>query len=517
VYVRLPHPIGEGNLLFFDPARLVETAVPRQRAPVARRALGALEAPPEDEVRTLERRLRRLFAGRARVSTGWALWWLLLGPALAVLWINAAPLVAVLFGWLPPLAALIATLGGVAGGPVLAAIVALVPLAWAWRRALGYARAARRWNRLAAVVRGRRYRDAPLASAADPGLAAVADETAPALRRLHEVVPTLAETGADGAAEAAELCRAVYRTAVRHGFTAVAAAYHALYVQLSLAEQRLGLTERKGGVLAERKTRAEAARTRRALSARLGLFSPRGGVSGRYFAPLLGVAAGAAALGLTFLACGTFLVPPDEAIVVDPPQSHVPRLLRAVVGAIGFPTGHDEATPVETVRTTGLHLGWPRPFAARHAVTLEDQTTVLQARFRESDVRPDSFDVVQVQIHFRIADLDRWAPHDRDASGVDQLTANLSAVLERLIQDQRRAARQEVVQQTPALANDPDEAGRRADALVETRLESLVRAYVQALGQVPAVQDAGVQVSSEFQSRLVRGIPAALAGPGDQG
>ena len=131
------------------------------------------------------------------------------------------------------------------------------------------------------------------------------------------------------------------------------------------------------------------------------------------------------------------------------------------------------------VRTEGFHLGWPRPLVDRHSVTLQEQRLRLQAAFRQTG--PDRYDVLQVEMRFRIADPNRWAQLDRDGTGVDALGGRLSGFLETVVQQQQQEARRYLAQQNPALANDPQQLGAQADALVKSRLNDTVRDFVAAL------------------------------------
>ncbi|MGH2350082.1 MAG: hypothetical protein ACRDI2_18375 [Chloroflexota bacterium] len=504
-YRKLPHPLRDADLLYYDADQAHQTLEDvRRGAPLSRLALGQDTAPEEAEVRGFETRLRRGFRGRARAAWGWALWWGLLGPALSLLWVNFAVVVAALFAWLPPLAVLIATLGAVAGGPVLAVVVGLVPLIWAWRRAWRHVGEARRWGRLARVVGGRRFRSAPLRREADPGLATFATANAPLLAKLRAQAPNLTERGADGAAEVAQLAHEAYRLAVRHRLPGVAAAYHAIYARFDAAERQMARLEHAGGVLAERKVSGAAQRARREAATRLAVFAPAGRVSTRVLAPFAGLLAGIAALGASFLLAGYHFVQPGQAVIVDTPGARLARL-----GAtFGLPTA-DGAAP-DVVRMEGSHLGWPRPFAERHSVALGEQRVRLQAIFRQTG--PDQYDVLLVELRFRISDLERWAQLDRDGDGVDALAAQLSAVLQNVLQQQRQEARAAIRQQNPGLADNPPQLAAQADQLVEARLEDIVRAFIGELSSAGAMSDAGVQISRQYQSTLVRGVPGALAG-----
>jgi hypothetical protein len=504
-YTKLPHPLRDGELLYHETEAFLNGLEDAAHgAPLRRAARGATAPPEEADVRGLESRLRRAAASRSRGAFGRAIWWFLLGPALALLWVNFAPAIALLFFWLPPLAELIATLGGVAGGPVLAAAVGLVPLIWAWRRSGRHWAESRRWSRLARLAGARRLNGVALERTADPAVAAFAAVGATPVARLRDRAAHLTENGADAAAELAQTAREVYQLAQRHGLPEVAGAYHALYTRFDAAERRLTEIERAGGVLAERKMVAESKRVRRQVGATLAAFSPTGPVRSRLLVPLGALLAGLAVLALTLIITGTYFVNPGEAVIVDPLGSRLARL-----GAlVGMAEGDGAAAQV--VRTEGFHLGWPRPLVDRHSVTLQEQSLRLQAAFRQTG--PDRYDVLQVEMRFRIADPNRWAQLDRDGTGVDALAGRLSGFLETVIQQQRQEARRLVAQQNPALANDPQQIGEQADALVESRLNDTVRDFVAALSDSTAARDSGVQISREVQSRLVKGVPGALAG-----
>jgi hypothetical protein len=313
----------------------------------------------------------------------------------------------------------------------------------------------------------------------------------------------LDERGADGSAEAAQLSRSLYRAAVRHGLAGPAAAYHQLYAGFAAAESRIGRVEHAGGMMAERKAAAEAQRARRAARASLAPVAARGRVPGHALAPVWGALAGLAALAAVFVITGFYTVEPDQAVIVDPPGSRLAR----VAAAMGIGAAEAAGERTEVVRTTGPQLGLPRPFADRHAVALGEQRAVIQARYRQTG--PETYDVVFVQIQFRIADLDRWAGHDNDGGGVGRLTASLSSVLEAILAQQRSEARQAVRQSQPTLSDD--QVGARADQLVEQRLEETVRNFVRAIGEAQAARDAGVQISRDSQFRLLRDVPGEVA------
>jgi hypothetical protein len=510
VYYRLPHPLRDGQLLLFDQDR-AEAVLDAARggAAVERLAVGGAMPPDEREVRQLEARWRRRLVGAARRATGKAIFYLLLGPALALLWVNFAEAVAALFFWFPPLAVLIATHGAISGGLLLAVVVGLLPVFWAWRRAWRHLAEARRWGRLARVLGSRRFRDSALHLATDPGLAALEQAAGGDLDRLREAVKALEERGADGAGEAAALARSLYRACALRGFPLLAGVFHDLYRRFDVAEQRVTRLEQgASGVLAERKAGAELQRARRESALRLAPYSPAARASAHSLAPAAGALAGAAALAFAFLLTGTFWVEPDQAVIVDPPSARLARL----AGALGLSLPADAFPPnaVQVVRDPGFNWGWPLPFAARHAITLGEQRLTLRAVFRQTG--PNRYDVVFMEVRFRISDVPRWAQRDRDGHGVDRLAGELSSFLQDVLQRSRQEARRVVAQQNPSLADDPAQLAARADQLVEARLDDLMRAFVNELGNSSAARDAGIQVSRDARWQLVRGVPGEIAG-----
>ena len=512
-YYQLPDPLRDRELLFFD-ANALQRVLEGTRHGLTpeRAALGTTQAPDERAAQALEARVRRRLRARARGAAGWSIFYWLLGPALALLWINLAPLLAAAFFWFPPLAALVGTLGGISGGLALVAVVALAPLVWAWRRALRRAGDARRWGRLARLLGARRFRDAPLARAESAELAAFAAAGRSQLERLRALAPTMEEKGADAAAEAAALARTLYRLAIRHGLGSVAGAFHAIYTRMESAEQRLSKLEGAGsGVFAERKAIGEMRRARREASAVLAPYSPSTRAPGNLLAPLWGLVGGLAALALTLLITGTYWVAPDQAVIVDSPSARLARAASAlgVGGTVADLLGTDDQPQV--VRGSGFQWGWPRPIAARHAITLGEQRVQLHAIFRQTG--PDAFDGIVVELRFRVTDPQQWAARDRDGMGADQLSAELSSVLQDILQRARRDARQAVLQQNPGLANDQQQVAARADQLVQSRLDELVRVFVQAVGSTDTVKQAGIQVNPDARWRMVNGIPGDVARP----
>jgi regulator of protease activity HflC (stomatin/prohibitin superfamily) len=254
----------------------------------------------------------------------------------------------------------------------------------------------------------------------------------------------------------------------------------------------------------------ESRQARRQAGAALAAFSPTGPVRSRLLAPLAGLLGGLVVLALTLFVTGTYFVSPGEAVIVDPLGARLARL----AGALGL-ASQGAQPPPEVVRTEGFHLGWPLPLVDRHAVTLQEQRLRLRATFRQTG--PDLYDVLEVQMRFRISDPNRWAQIDRDGSGTDALGVRLSGLLQTVLQQQRQEARRFVAAQNPALANDPNQVGAQADALVEQRLPDTVRDFVGALSDSSAARDAGVQISKDAQSGLVRGVSGAEAGAPSSG
>jgi hypothetical protein len=519
-YYKVPHPLREGELILYDPddvRQALEDA--RRGAPLVREARGAGSPPDEAEVRAVEARLRRWLNERSRVAWGRALWWASLGPALSLLWINFAEAVALLFAWLPPLAVLIATLGAVTGGPLLATLVALLPLIWAWRRAWRHVGEGRAWGRLARLAGGRRFRTAPLQRVGDQPLEAFTSQGAPLVAALRSAAGQLGERGADGAAEVARLMRELYQLAARHGLAGAAGVYHGIYRRFDAAERRVASAERAGGVLAERRVAKELTRARQEVGRGLARHLAQGRAPFRLtsLAPLAGLLGGLLTLVLVLWLTGVYFVEPGQAVIVDPPGARLARL-PALFGLRGAGQegqgGAGGSGPVEVVRSEGYHWGWPRPFSDRHAISLGEQRARLRAILRQTG--PDRYDVVLVEVRFRISDVDRWARLDRDGNGVAILSARLSDVLQRVLVQQQQEAAQALRQQNPALADDPAQLAARASQLVEGRLEEIVRAFAGALSESGATAEAGVQLSREVQSTLVRGVPGELAGAGTQ-
>lgn len=503
---RVASPIGDTDLLIYD-SMLVDRELGRVAAggTPARRALGATEPPDEAEVRAAERQLRRSLAARGRRAWGWTIFLVLAGPALSLLLLNFAPFIGALFFWLPPLAEFAGTLGGVSGGPLLVAVIAALPAVWCWWRALAKAGEARRWGALARACGSRRYREATLERDTDPALAAFVAEAGPVTARIRSLIRALAERGSDAAGEAAELARQVYLAAARRGLQGTAGVFHALYAELAAAERRLVRLERNdAGLFAERKATREARATRARVRR---LFQPyvssyRGPSSA--LAPFGGLMGGMMALGVVLLITGLYLVPDDGAVILEPVEAR----LSSVLPALGLAPESSGSARIE--RNPGLHWSLPYPFTQRHAVSLGVQRLVLRARFRQAS--PSTVDVVIVEIRFRIVDVERWARLDADGEGSARLASQLSQILESVIQRSRQDARQAVLQQSPALANDPAQLVARADQLVESRMEEITRVFAAAIGSTDAPRQAGIEVSPTTRFEIVRGVPAAEAG-----
>jgi hypothetical protein len=356
-------------------------------------------------------------------------------------------------------------------------------------------------------MRTRRYRESELERTVDPALAAYVDSTASTVDQLRGQFRALAERGADAAGQAAGLSRTLHRLAVVHGLAGAANALHGLYARLGAAEARLSQLERTDtGVLAERRASREAQAAVRRARAALAPYAPRARVGASPLAPLLGGLAGFGAFAAAWLLTSTYFVEPDHAVIVDPPGARLTRLL----GGLGLPVAEADAEAVEIDRVEGFRLGWPRPFADRHAVALSTQRMLLGAPFRRTG--PDSFDLVEVELRFQIADLARWAALDREGDGVAQLGNELSSVLYGVIQRARVEARQNLVRENPALANDEDQLALRADQQVESRLEDLVRGFVGFITTAEVTRSTGIQIAREYASGLRRGVPESVIG-----
>jgi len=510
-YDHLAHPLHDGDLWYYDPAALhLVLGAAAHGAGLARVARESAAPPAAAAVRSFEAALRRRLLARSHAAWGKAWFWLLLGPALSLLWVNFRGLVAGLFFWLPPLAILIATLGAIVGGVLLAVVVGLLPAIWCWQRAATEMAQARRLGREARVLGGRRFRDSPLVTIADPALAWFEREAAPSVAEARATYSMLEEQGAAGAAQLARRCRTLCQLAMRAGLRAVAPALHTLYVLYDGLEQRLSRYESaESSMLAERRAASELRAARRRAAAVLEPYAPAGvSGSGRArLAPAAGLAAGGVVLALAVLASGAYAVGAHEAVIIDPAGARLARLLGlAGVGA------RAQGTATEITQTPGVHWTWPWPFAAHHAVSLEPQVVELHAIFRQTG--EDRYDVLAVRLSYTIVDVSKWAQLDRNGDGADRLQGELSQLLENVLQRARQEARQMVLQQTPALANDPAQLAARADQLVLARMDDLVRAFVSTVATSDDARAAGVQISNQYASQLVQGVPGRYAGAG---
>lgn len=505
VFVKVADPLRAGDALVYDlddVERALDAAA--RGGEIRRRAVGGDAAPTEAEVRAVEARLSRMFTRRARGSLARAVWWAFLGPAISLLWINSAGTLAYLFFWIGPVAAFVATLGGITGGIALAAVIGAAPALWAWRRAWRHWREARRSFRFARLLSGRRYRQSPFSAYASPALASFNRDSSDAVVQIRKHLESLPERGADGANEAALYARTWHRQATVAGVPAVAGAAHALYVRLGVAEQAMARVESAGsGILSERKVAGEARRARREIAARLAPYCSVGKVTTRAMAPFGAFVAGSLVLALVVFITGIYWVEPDQAAIIDTPQSRAIRLVDQIGRGLGMIRADAPVSPQtwapETVRDIGFHWGPPRPFVSRHAVFLGTQRVFLRARFVQTG--PNEYEGIVVMMTFRIADLNRWALYDEEGSGLQRLSVELSAFFQQSVVDQaRRNARDVLARQNSALANDPERLGMAADQLVRERMDDLARAFLNSVTSTEGsaiTRQAGVQLSRD--------------------
>jgi hypothetical protein len=226
-------------------------------------------------------------------------------------------------------------------------------------------------------------------------------------------------------------------------------------------------------------------------------------MSAAALAPLGGIALGLLGLALVLGLTGTYLVPESQAVLIQPAGARLAHLWSRLSG------GGEVDIPAEVVRDPGLHWAPPFPLAERHAVTLEPQRLLLRGRFRQSSA--ETIDMVEVEVRFRIVDVQRWAQLDADGHGADHLAAQLSSVLESVIQRSRQEARQALAQQSPQGTTDQAQLAARADQLVESRMDEVTRLFVSAVSSSDAVREAGIQVGADSRSRIVRGVPVGQA------
>ena len=498
IFRRAPAPVGEGTFYFYAPQKVEDSlralgaGVPEPRAIFVADAL-----PDEKDVRAIERQVRSTFSGRARRALAWGLWWALAAPAVALAIANLLPLAAGVFGWLPPLAAALATLGASSGGVVLAACVALGPLVWGWQRA---GRELNRARVLGSLVRAaqRRLRSQPLRQEVHPALAAFAAESAAPLSRLRESLEALPDRGVDGAGEGATIARQISQLAARRGLPEISDAYHALYERLALAERRLGRAEGGGNVLEERRARSEASRTLRDARAIFAPFRSGARHSTSPLAPAVGALAGLTALILTVAITGIYLVPDGAALFLEGVGTRAGRL---------FSPQRVEAPPRPVSAIRGPASGWsaPFPFTGRRYVSLEPRVISIFSRLRP--VGDDAYDIVEVRIGYRIVDVDRWALVDADEGGERRVVVGLSQRLDEFIGERRQEAAQRVAMENPTLANSPDQVFARADQAVIQQLDSYIRFFVTQAAPTMA-QGAGIQISPQYQFQPRQAVDA---------
>jgi len=500
IYRKTPNPLGEGDLYLYAPPDLESTlAAAADGAPVSRAVLAADAAPEENDVRALERQLRQAWTGRARRAFGWAMWWLLAGPALSLLWAKVAePVSGVLL--LPALKRFGATLGASSGGPVLAAAVFLAPWIWSWARGVRDLADARRFRRLAKAAASRRLREAPLRRETDPALAAFSTEAEPLRARLRTGAAAIGERGADGAGEAADAARQLALLAARHGLAEVSQVYAAVYNRFGASERRLARSERGGaGVMAERRASGEAKRVQKEVRRLLARYRPGFRPPSSPLAPALGVLAGVVVLAASVAGTGLYVVDRSGAMLLEPVGLRAAR-------AMGLANAQESVPEV----VQGPATGWapPYPLTGRRYVSFEPQPILISARFHR--VAADRWDVIQIGTAFRISNVEQWARFDADGHGADRLPLLLSTAFEEYVRSNQQQAAQFVVSQNPALANNPQQAMQRADQLLEQQLDGFTRYFVTNVAP-DSVQQFGIQLASESQSRIVRGVPDEVA------
>ena len=500
IYRKTASPIGEGDLYLYAAPELETTlAAAADGAPVSRAVLAADAAPEESDVRALERQVRQAWTGRARRALGWAVWWLLAGPALSLLWAKIAePISGILL--FPPLERFVATLGASSGGPVLAAAVFLAPWIWSWSRGVRDLADARRFRRLAKAAASRRLREAPLRREADPALAAFSAEAGPLRTRLRTGAAAIGERGADGASEAADAARQLTLLATRHGLAEVSQVYSALYNRFGASESRLTRAEKGGaGMMAERRAAGEAKRVQNEVRRLLARYRPGFRPPASPLAPALGIVAGVIVLAASVAGTGLYVVDRSGAMLLEPVGLRAAR-------TIGQANAQEAAPEVIQGPATGLAL--PYPLTGRRYVSFEPQPILISARFHR--VAADRWDVIQIGTAYRISNVEAWARFDADGHGADRLPLLLSGDFEEYVRSNQQQAAQFVVSQNPTLSNNPQQAMQRADQLLEQQLDGFTRYFVTNVAP-DSTQQAGIQLASESQSRIVRSVPDEVA------
>ena len=501
--IRLRHPVRNEAAhvidldAWADAARLV--ARQRRRVEIVHQVASTVPTPPDD-IAAHVARVADGFRGEARRAHGAAWRWsgASIAGFLAVAWFDAVT----------DLISVLTTTGGAA----VATAIALIPAVIGARKVVGHARRARALGDIGRALASARIRRATIVETGGDAVDAFATECLPSLAELDAIVARLAEAPIDACARGAVLALGISRAAARHGLAPVADAYHAVYVALAGAEGRATRTEQAGGMLADSRVRGILKQAHGAVHGALAPFRVVGGVRTSPMAPVTGIITGAAMVAVAAGIGGTFVVPPDTAVILDPPSARLARLAEGIGVDLG-PLGLDGDTRV-IVRAPELQWTWPAPFADRRAVVLGDQYATMRSVVIRTG--PDNYTVLQVRVRFRIIDLARWARFDADGNGAARLGRGLSGELQSRLELVARDLLQRG-SRDPQYAQNPRALARQVEQVMVMQLPAMLGQFAGVVNTFDIVAEAGVRVDPQIRQTdvgLDRSATAATAGLG---
>lgn len=501
--IRLRHPLSNeaAHIIdldaWADAARLV--ARQRRRVDIVHHVASTGPIPPDD-ITAHVARVADGFRGEARRAHGAAWRWsgASIAGFLAVAWFDA-------------ITGLISALTST-GGAAVAASVALIPMGIGARKVISHARRARALGEIGRTLASARIRRTTIVETGGDAIAAFAAECLPSLSELDAIVARLAEAPIDTCARGAILALGISRAAARHGLAPVADAYHAIYVALAGAEARATHAEQAGGMLADSRVRRILKQAHGAVHGALAAVRVVGGVRTSPMAPFTGIVTGVAMVAAAAGIGGAFVVPPNTAVIVDPPSARLARLAEGVgldLSSIGF----DGDTRV-IVRAPELQWSAPAPFADRRAVVLGDQYTTMRSVVIRTG--PDNFTVLQVRVRFRIVDLSRWARFDSDGNGALRLGRGLSSELQSRLELVARDLLQRG-SRDPQFAQNPRALTRQVEQVMVMQLPAMLGQFAGVVNSFDIVAEAGVRIDSQIRQTdvsLDRSATSATAGLG---
>lgn len=501
--IRLRHPVRDEAAhvidldAWADAARLA--ARQRRRVEIVHLVSSTVPTPP-DEVSAHVARVADGFRGEARRAHG-AAW----------RWSGASIASFLTVAWFDAVTGLISALTST-GGAAVATAVALIPIVIGARSVIGHARRARALGEVGRALASARMRRATIVETGGETVDAFATESLPALTELDALVARLADAPIDACSRGATLALGISRSASRHGLAPVADAYHAVYVALADAEVRAARTENAGGMFAESRVRGILKQAHAAVHGALAPFRVVGGVRTSPAAPIVGAITGLALIAAAAGLGGTFVVPPDTAVIIDPPGARAARLAEGI-GVDLTPFGLVGDTRV-IVRAPELQWSWPAPFADRRAVVLGDQYATMRSVVIRTG--PDTYTVLQVRVRFRIVDLARWAQFDADGNGAARLGRGLSSEMQSRLELVARDLLQRG-SRDPQLAQNPRALARQVEQVMVMQLPAMLGQFSGVVNSFDVVSEAGVRIDPQIRQTdvgLDRAATSASAGLG---